>query len=243
MKDLNFLTKIPEQRIVKANPPSARSMVAVFFSSFILIIAALNGPLVIAAIKYPFQHSTESDNERLTAQYRAIYGYNRQQNLTQDVSVDPVINTYQLPSDSSVAKAAEPTELNIDKLGISAPIILVNSVADSVILNALKNGVVLYPGSALPGQPGTTVIVGHSSSNPPWTKYSAIFSQLNKLAPFDIISISYQGQTYYYRVKAIEHGSVQQLLDKGLAGDLVLSSCWPVGTDRGRIVVVANLIK
>ena len=145
------------------------------------------------------------------------------------------------PVDVSVNQNGD--SLSIPKLNVYTPIVKGSSTESKKILQDLQHGVVLYPGSTAPGSVGTTIIVGHSSSNPPWTKYSNIFASLDKLVPNDLIYISSGEKKYNYRVRVTEKGSVQHIIDSGLAGDLILSSCWPVGTDLGRIVIVADLIK
>ncbi len=99
----------------------------------------------------------------------------------------------------------------------------------------------LYKGSSVPGQGGMTVIIGHSSSDFPWTKYSAIFAGLNNLQTGDVIYINYAGRQYVYHVDAKTVGSVDQLASSKIQGDLILGSCWPVGTDKERILVSALL--
>jgi len=242
-------------RIKFVSYPSVLKLASVYVTAFVVILVLLNGPLIISLITYPLTHSEEADNERLTAQYIALYGYHAQERAKQDAqslpvakAAIPVTNT-SLPVAKTVVPAYTPSAqvamnswITISKINITAPIIQVSSENENVILKSLKNGVVLYPGSSLPGQSGSTIIAGHSSSNPPWTKYSAIFSLLNKLAPDDLIDISFDGKKYTYQVRAIEKGSVQHILDSGLGGDLILTSCWPLGSDQGRIVVVANLV-
>ena len=248
---INFLK--PKNHIRYGSHPRVLRLTSVFVSVFVILLVILNGPLIISLVQYPLNHSEESDNEKLTTEYIALYGYETQQ---KKLLAGAVLSTVVQASTSSVPTATPKVlasislnpvtiknNISISKINISAPIIHVTSDSEKTILNALRGGVVLYPGSARPGQNGTTVIVGHSSSNPPWTKYSAIFSLLNKLAPNDLINISFDGKEYTYQVQAIKKGSVQQILDLGLAGDLVLSSCWPVGTDKGRIAIVANLIR
>ena len=134
-------------------------------------------------------------------------------------------------------------EIRIPKINISAPIVQVTDTNDSTVLEALKNGVVIYPGSVNPGQSGTTVIIGHSSSNLPWTKYSSVFSLLGKLQSDDLIYVTNNGIEYTYRIKAVQKGSAHQLIDSGLAGDLIVATCWPIGTDANRIAISANLVK
>ncbi len=233
--------------------PSVLTLASVYAIAFIVVLAILNGPLIVSLILYPLTHSEEADNERLTAQYIALYGghVKGEQSIQDSQQAAPVAQAAIAPiwtpvpsvTTAPAIKATSQNSISISKINISAPILQVSVNDEKTILNALKSGVVLYPDSAYPGQNGSTVIVGHSSSNPPWTKYSAIFSLLNKLVPDDLINISFDGKEYIYRVRTKEKGSVQHILDSGLGGDLVLTSCWPVGTDQGRIVVVADLVR
>ena len=231
---INFLK--PRPHVKSGSRPSVLRLALFYVIVFVSVLALFNGPLIISLVQYPLTHSEQSDNEKLTAQYIALYGNNTQEPPSQAGQSFPIAH-------AATPSISTPNSISIPKINISAPIIQVPSDSGKTILNALKSGVVLYPGSTNPGQNGSTVIIGHSSSNPPWTKYSAIFSLLNKLAPNDLINISFGGKEYTYQIKAIEKGSVQYILNSGLGGDLVLSSCWPVGTDKGRIVVVANLVK
>jgi LPXTG-site transpeptidase (sortase) family protein len=253
---INFLE--PKTHNKSGSRPSILKLVSVYVIAFVIVLTLLNKPLIISLIQYPLFHSEESDNEKITAEYIRLYGYETQQKkLLSNVALSTVVQAA-TPSVPTVISPVQTSVRNptlsippvtvrnsivISKINISAPIIQVSSSDDKTILNALKIGVLFYPGSAYPGQNGSTVIVGHSSSNPPWTKYSAIFSLLNKLAPNDLINITFGGKEYTYQVKRIEKGSVQHILDSGLGGDLILSSCWPVGTDNGRIVVVADMIR
>lgn len=242
MNDMNFFK--PMVNIKLGSNPSVLKLasvaVGVFVTVFVLLFVIFNGPLIISLVKYPLTHSEQADNERLTAQYIALYGSHNQEKPSQ--AGQPVLPIAQAAVHMPSLPVVHDNRITISKIGITAPIIQVLSDDEKLILNALKGGVVLYPGSEYPGQ-GSTIIIGHSSSNPPWTKYSAIFSLLNKLAPNDLVNVSFEGKEYTYRVKATVKGSVQQIMNSDLGGDLILSSCWPVGTDQGRITVVADLVR
>ena len=240
---INFLE--PKTNIKSGSHPSILRLAGVFMIAFVLILVILNGPLIISLVQYPLTHSEQSDNEKLTAQYMALYDYRGEEQPSQTIQSFPVAQATTSPTPTQTPSVSVTTQnyISISKINISAPIIKVSSDNEKTILNALKGGVVLYPGSAYPGQNGSTIIVGHSSSNPPWTKYSTIFSLLNKLAPNDLINISFDGKEYTYRVKSTIKGSVQQIMNSDLGGDLILSSCWPVGTAQGRITVSADLVR
>lgn len=219
--NINLLPKSP---IAKNSSPSLRATFGVFIFAFAVLTLILNGPTILAAVKYPLRHSPESDNELLTKQYESLYGYVRH------------------PEIQNIGAVRGQGILSVPKLDIAAPIVGTASADSNDILSALKQGVVLYPGSSELGTAGTSVVVGHSSSDLPWTKYSSIFSTLNKLANDDIVYVTIQDRQYAYRVTGVRKGSVEDLAASGLRSNLILSSCWPIGTDEQRIVVTADLI-
>ena len=227
-------------------PTSVKSLVAIFATAFVIILVILNAPALIKAVAYPFTHSTESDNKQLTQQYRDIYGYEKRPELITTVQNNIALSAIPSPfpvnpvGDTSIGFQAV---ISIPKINVSAPVVQVGDSTDATILSALKKGVVLYPGSANPGQPGTAVIIGHSSSDLPWTEYSSVFSLLGKLQADDLIYITVGGTQYAYRIQTVQKGSAQQLISSGLAGDLIVSTCWPIGTDTNRIAVSANLVR
>lgn len=140
----------------------------------------------------------------------------------------------------------QPNSILISKINVDAPVLSPESNEKKDILIALKDGVVLYPGSALPGEKGTTIILGHSS--PPILykgKYNVIFSLLNKLEKGDDITIFYNQKKYVYEVDNKYIFYPQQGIspsnDKSKP-TLVLVSCWPLGTDFKRIAVEATEI-
>ena len=233
--------QVPQPQPSQKKAPSLKGFIGVFISAFIMLMLILNFPSVVKAIEYPFKHTAAKDNEQLTQEYRDIYGYEKHPELIN--AVEAATNHPAATSYPIVTGTAEIAELSIPKIGIEAPVYQVASSDDTTILNTLKKGVVLYPGSVMPGQPGTAVIVGHSSSTPPWTQYSDVFAMLNKLQPNDLIYITAGGTGHIYRVRSVKTGSAQELIDSGLTGDLVLSTCWPVGTDRNRVAVSADRIQ
>lgn len=135
-------------------------------------------------------------------------------------------------------------EIIISKIGIRAPIIVSQSADAKKILEDLKSGVSLYPGSAKPGSvSGKTVILGHSSEHI-WQKgdYPTVFNLINKLEKGDEITIVFDGRTYVYRVEEKFVKTPRQIKKEVKKDGLYLMSCWPVGTDLKRIVVRAVLI-
>lgn len=128
-------------------------------------------------------------------------------------------------------------KLVIPKIGVEAPIVLVEHTDEYFIQNALEKGVVRYPDS--------NVILGHSSAYP-WYKgvYGSIFSLLNKLEIGDEIFIFSEDEEYTYQVlgKEINLPKNLNLEQTGEDSVIYLISCWPVSTAWKRIAVKAERV-
>ncbi|HYE22821.1 MAG TPA: sortase [Verrucomicrobiae bacterium] len=138
--------------------------------------------------------------------------------------------------------------LSIPKLSMQVPIIWSKDPAN---FDAdLTKGVVHYPGTAMPGDKGTIYISGHSSDyfwkNHP---YKQVFSKINALEIGDDIFVDIygvDGKTYNYRYRVSAENIFRpddqtQFIDNSTS-KLNLSTCWPIGTQKDRYVVSANLV-
>lgn len=207
----------------------------VFLASFLMLFFIFNFQEIFASISGSVETEQEK-NERLTATYRQMYGYtSHPEMVTSALSTTP----HSLPL---AQKNISQDTLSIPKLGIQVPIVVGSSTDANRILDELQKGVVLYPGSSEPGTNGTSVIIGHSSSTIP-NKYGKVFSGLGKLGNGDIVVISHQGREYTYVINNKMTGSVDNIAQAGISGDLILGTCWPIGTDKERILVMANLVR
>lgn len=136
--------------------------------------------------------------------------------------------------------------LNIEKLQITAPIILnVNGNNKEEYNKALEGGVAHLTGSALPGKTGNIFIFGHSSYYA-WKpgNYKKIFATLNQLVAGDKIEISSNLKKYTYQVmeqKIVLSNDVSVTKQDHSEHKLTLMTCWPLNTDYKRLVIVANL--
>lgn len=112
--------------------------------------------------------------------------------------------------------------------------------------NSLKDGVVHYPGTALPGQKGNVAITGHSSYFP-WDsgRFKDVFALLHEVQKGDKIVVYYSQEKYIYQVdeiKVVKPNDIDIL--KQTPGDqLTLITCTPVGTNLNRLVVTAKPIE
>lgn len=109
------------------------------------------------------------------------------------------------------------------------------------IQDALRFGVVRYPGTAAPGEPGNVFITGHSAYLP-WDsgRYKEVFALLSMLEIGDAYSIYYGGDLHRYRVtKKFEVAPkdvsvLEQPSDQYVS---TLMTCTPIGTTLRRLIV------
>jgi len=189
--------------------------------------------------------STESPLTKLVAQEEAPV-----QELF-PVSNNKEDQKLQIP-DLALAVTPPDNRLIIPKLNKNIPIIDtdpanlatadINTLEDA-FQEDLKNGVIHFPGTANPGEPGNVFITGHSSYYL-WDdgRYKDVFARLNKLAVGDDIVVYYNQQKYTYKVR--EKREVKKddisILEQGDEKILTLMTCTPVGTNLRRLVIVAE---
>ncbi len=112
----------------------------------------------------------------------------------------------------------------------------------------LKQSLVHYPGTALPGDYGNVVIFGHSVLPQFFSpkNYKTIFSTLPTLEGGDEIFIDFDGISYRYRViQMVEVGpeDISALEQHYDAEYLSLITCVPPGTYLKRLIVRAKLVE
>ncbi len=115
---------------------------------------------------------------------------------------------------------------------------------DEDIQNALKFGVVHYPGTAKPGEIGNVFLTGHSS-NYPWieSSYNAVFALLPTLDLGDEYSVFYNGELHRYRITEkfeVSPKDVSVLAQPKDERTSTLMTCVPVGTTLKRLIIRAQ---
>jgi len=133
----------------------------------------------------------------------------------------------------------------IPKINVEAPIVYLNTTDNKTIIDAIKDGVGHYQGTALPGHIGNVFLTGHSSYYW-WSggKYNQVFALMDRLTAGDLVYVYSQGERYIYRVSksfVVNPNQVEVLApsDKAI---LTLMTCTPVGTNLRRLIVQGNLI-
>ncbi len=137
--------------------------------------------------------------------------------------------------------------LTIPSVGIDVPYVTDEPSYDAPKVQlALRRGVVHFGTTALPGQIGNMVIIGHSSAalwSPGHYKYA--FTLLNKVQDKDLVYIDYKGVRYIYRItshEVVEPEDVGVLDQNRTKPDLTLITCTPTGVSTHRLVYHATQI-
>jgi len=143
----------------------------------------------------------------------------------------------------------------ISRLGIHAPIKLTQNIdlkkgnwkaIEDQVQNALRDGVVRFPGTAEPGKYGNAFLVGHSSYYPFLPgKYKDIFALLPEIEIGEEIEVWQNQKKYIFRVngkkevKPTDIDVLRQTNDQRIT----LMTCTPLGTTLRRLVVTARLVE
>lgn len=132
----------------------------------------------------------------------------------------------------------------IPSIEVKAPIVWdVDDKSESNILENLKHGIVRLPQSGYPDDEKEIILIGHSSGvTGNIGDYDDVFSLISELKNGDLITINYQGEIFNYNmfdrkiIKAkIDYN--QFLKDEST---LNLVTCWPIGTNFKRLIVIAK---
>lgn len=166
--------------------------------------------------------------------------------LTHTAKPEQVVNIKDYEVPSGVFKGDVKAFLIVPKIKISAPIVFPDTVDNSALISYLERGVIKYKDSSEIGKQGTAIIVGHSSAYP-WYRgqYGSAFALLSKLEPGDQFAIFTQDKKFVYQVtdrKVIVPGDLK-IAQTDSQSHVVLISCWPVRTNKLRMVVNADLVQ
>lgn len=150
-------------------------------------------------------------------------------------------------------EVAPPDErIIIPRMNQNVPIVQVSSenlikrdwnALESDIQNALRDGVVHYPGTSQPGDRGNVVITGHSSYFP-WDpgRFKDVFALLHEVVVGDTVVVYHDQKKYSYEVyekKVVMPDQIEVLTQDG-EDRLTLITCTPVGTNLKRLVLFAR---
>ena len=217
-------------------------------------ISAISGIIILIGVIYPI------------VSYNATYGKNFSE-LASPINENPVsqsnvqgastVNNGSSSNDFTEAsnwfvggaKSADFTASKVQYFTISVPKLKINNATVAIGGEDLDKSLVQYPGTALPGRNGNTVIFGHSILpifyNP--KNYISIFSLLPTLTKGDEIDIDYDGISYVYKVEDMFEvlPTDIQVLDQDYSDSFVtLVTCVPPGdpSNPKRLIVRARVV-
>lgn len=146
------------------------------------------------------------------------------------------------------APSLPPKPSKITHYTLSIPKLKIEKAVVEIGGEDLMKSLIQYPGTALPGQYGNTVVFGHSVLpqffNP--KNYKTIFSTLPTLEKGNEIFIDFDGVLYKYQVIGLQEVSPEDIsvLEQRYDSEyLSLITCVPPGTYLRRLVVRAKLVR
>lgn len=140
----------------------------------------------------------------------------------------------------------------IPKINVNTPLLQssfnkhIDTISKEDFDKDLYNGVVQYPTTPAAGMWWNTLIFWHTSYES-WKKnpYATIFSWLPKLKNGDSMQVVQNGKLYEYEVvgrSIISPNKVNEEYLKYTKGNyLTLLGCYPIGSDKQRILVIGKL--
>lgn len=166
--------------------------------------------------------------------------------VKQYITPSSVISTPVITDPSQQIEVGGEARIVIPKINVDAPVVYdVTSFEEEAIQEGLERGVVHYGTTALPGEVGNNVIVGHSSNNFfNGGEHKFAFVLLDRLENGDTFALNYQGQRYVYEVfRKVEieanDFSVVQPTNEPIT---TLITCSPPGTSWRRLAIQARQI-
>lgn len=234
-----YLKKLPTaSRRLHSNRMVKRSLATgLFVIGFLAILSA-----VIPIISFQLKYSGKFGQiiNPLSAKF-----YNQSDNVLGDLTPD-----YTQLSSWFVTGGTMPDNISTDNKPTIYRLSIPSAKIDDAIVALgsmdLKNSLIQYPQTALPGQLGNTVIFGHSVLpqffNP--KSYLTIFSTLYKRKVGDEIYIKFDNITYKYiisdmfEVQPTDLSVLEQRFDNRY---LTLITCSPPGTYLRRLIIRAQI--
>lgn len=202
------------------------------FLKVIAIIWAISGIVILAGVIWPI------------ISYQAFSKGSDQNLLNPTVDLTKASNWFVGGESSDVFNQSKVSYYNL-----SIPKLKINDAIVAIGGEDLFKNLIQYPGTALPGKRGNSVIFGHSVLpifyNP--KEYVSIFSTLPTLKIGDDILINYDNISFKYRVESIFEvypTDIQVLQQDNSDSFLTLVTCVPPGDPRKakRLIVRARVV-
>ena len=223
------------------------------------IICGISGIVILTGVIYPIvsYNSTYSKNyQQFVSPISDNNPLGANTSNIQEITTGSGVKT-NTTTDSTMASTwfvggATSNDFSASKVGyytISIPKLKIDKATVAIGGEDLNKSLVQYPGTALPGKRGNSVIFGHSILpifyNP--KNYISMFSMLPTLTKDDEILIDYDGISYTYKVESMFEvlpTDVQVLNQDSSDSFLTLVTCVPPGdpSNPKRLIVRARVV-
>lgn len=195
-----------------------------------------------------------------------LFGTSIQTNRAQSAAEDELVSLFEesraslaesgadLPPTTEDELSEDPVEVNDDLPTLFPPVIpaehepfakiVIPKIELDVVIwegvdrDDLKNGPGHMPWTAVPGQPGNSVISGHR------TTYGAPFFDLDELENGDVITVETPIGVHQYEVreKIIVAPTAVEVTEPRSGAWLTLTTCHPISSSSQRLVIHAELV-
>lgn len=231
------MKKMTRYRYVKARPRRKKRRL-----SLLTGVLLIGGIILLANVTLPIFIYQLRSKTNFSQSFLSPRTETNTQVLGEELAID-----YTKPSSwFPTAPKLPPRPSKITHYTVSVPELKIKEATVEIGGEDLMKSLIHYPGTALPGQPGDTIIFGHSVLpqffNP--ENYKTIFSTLPTLEKGDEILVNFDGILYRYRVTKmfeVKPSDISVLAQHYDRRYLSLITCVPPGTYLKRLVVRARL--
>ncbi|HKC04613.1 MAG TPA: sortase [Patescibacteria group bacterium] len=214
------------------------------------LISGISGIIILVGVVYPIV----SYNSTYSKNYQLISPVTGSKNKVQGITTNnpTVASTDYTQASSWFPGGAKKEDFGTSKVSfytIDIPILKIASATVAIGGEDLSQHLIQYPGTALPGKRGNSVIFGHSILpifyNP--KNYISMFSMLPTLKTGDTILVNYDGISYVYKVEQmfeVKPTDIQVLDQDSSDSFLTLVTCVPPGdpSNPKRLIVRARVV-
>jgi len=213
------------------------------FLKVIAVIWGICGIIILAGVFWPI-FSYESFSKRQFPELISPIPNKKTEKVNDNLDLTKASNWF--------VGGAGRSEFNTSKVTfytISVPKLKIENATVAIGGEDLSKSLIQYPGTALPGKRGNSVIFGHSILpvfyNP--KNYLSIFSMLPTLKTQDEILVNYDNISYKYKVESlfeVNPTDIQVLQQDPSDSFLTLVTCVPPGDPRRpkRLIVRARIV-
>lgn len=213
------------------------------FLKIIAVIWAISGIIILTGVIWPI-FSYKTSLEKKDADFLNPVSVKGTFKIEDNLDLTKASNWFvggESPSAFSQSKVSY-YNISVPMLGISNAVVAIGG-------EDLSQNLIQYPGTALPGKRGNSVIFGHSVLpiffNP--KEYMSIFSTLPTLKKGDDILVDYDNISFKYRVESmfeVYPTDIEVLEQDSSDSFLTLVTCVPPGDPRKpkRLIVRARIV-